>query len=150
MKIFISPDSPFLTTDTRTERWAVPYHPECINGRIGVLLNNNRQLIQNKSILDVGSHTGIFSWAALQLGAKFVHGIDVEKRTVKRCMELFLKEKISPSKYKFETESIIEFLERIEKKIFRHGLLFWCSVLHDRTLAFTQPYGSCSKKNYSH
>ena len=129
MKLFISPDSPFLTTDTRTKRWAVPYHPECINGRIGVLLNNNRQLIQNKSILDIGSHTGIFSWAALQLGAKFVHGIDVEKRTVKRCMELFLKEEISSSKYKFETESIIEFLERIEKKsfdtVFCFGVLYY-------------------------
>ncbi|SVD90561.1 uncharacterized protein METZ01_LOCUS443415, partial [marine metagenome] len=89
MKIYIPPNSPFLTTDTRTKRWAVPYHPECINARIGVLLDNNRQYLQNKSILDIGSHTGIFSWAALQLGAKFTHGIDVEKRTTKRCIELF-------------------------------------------------------------
>jgi SAM-dependent methyltransferase len=129
MKIFISPNSPFLKTDTRVKRWAVPYNSECINGRISILLNNNRQFLQNKSILDVGSHTGIFSWAALQLGAKFVHGIDVEKRTVKRCTDLFLNEKISSSKYKFETDNIIDFLEKVEKKsfntVFCFGVLYY-------------------------
>jgi SAM-dependent methyltransferase len=129
MKNFISPDSPFLTTDTRTKRWAVPYHHKCINGRIEVLLDNNRQDIQNKSILDIGSHTGIFSWAALQLGANFVHGIDVETRTVKRCMDLFLEEEISLSKYKFQTDNIINFLENVEKKsfntVFCFGVLYY-------------------------
>ena len=95
MKVFISHDSPFLTTDTRSKRWAVPYNPECVNGRIGVLLDDNRLLLQNQSILDIGSHTGIFSLAALQLGAKFVHGIDVEERTIKRCMDLFSNRKDS-------------------------------------------------------
>ncbi|MBT6600986.1 MAG: methyltransferase domain-containing protein [Nitrospina sp.] len=129
MKNFIPPNSPFLKADTRTKRWAIPYHSECINGRIDILLNNNRQSLQNKSILDVGSHTGIFSWSALQLGAKFVHGIDVEKRTVKRCMDLFLKEKISPSKYKFGTDNIINFLEKVDKKsfntVFCFGVLYY-------------------------
>ena len=129
MKIYIPPDSPFLTTDTRTKRWAIPYHPECINGRIGVLLDNNRQHLQNKSILDIGSHTGIFSWAALQLGAKFIHGIDVEKRTTKRCIELFSKEDISTSKYKFETNDVLEFLEGIEQNsfdtVFCFGVLYY-------------------------
>jgi len=129
MKNYISPDSPFLTTDTRTKRWAIPYNHHCVNGRIEVLLDNNRQCIQNKSIIDIGSHTGIFSWAALQLGAKFIHGIDVEKRTVKRCMDLFLNEKISTSKYKFETNNIIDFLEKVERKsfntVFCFGVLYY-------------------------
>ena len=77
MNNFIPPNSPFLTLDTRTKRWAIPYHPECVNARIDILLNKNPEAIQNKSILDVGSHTGIFSFAALQLGAKDVYGVDV-------------------------------------------------------------------------
>ena len=129
MKFFISHDSPFLTTDTRTKRWAVPYNPECVNGRIGVLLDDNRLLLQNQSILDIGSHTGIFSLAALQLGAKFVHGIDVEERTVKRCIDLFTEEDISVSKYKFENKDIISFLEKAEKNsydtIFCFGVLYY-------------------------
>ena len=129
MKIFIHPNSPFITTDTRTKRWAIPYHFECINGRIGVLLENNYQSLKNKSILDVGSHTGIFSWAALQLGAKFVHGIDVEERTINRCMELFLEEETNPSSYTFQAENITNFLERIDAKsfntIFCFGVLYY-------------------------
>jgi SAM-dependent methyltransferase len=129
MKTFIYPNSPFIQSDTRTKRWAIPYHFECINARIGVLLENNHQTLKNKSILDVGSHTGIFSWAALHLGAKFVHGIDVEERTINRCMELFSKEEINTSSYIFEVENIINFLERIEEKsfntVFCFGVLYY-------------------------
>jgi SAM-dependent methyltransferase len=131
MKTFIHPNSAFIITDTRTKRWAIPYHFECINGRIGVLLDNNSHSLKNKSILDVGSHTGIFSWAALQLGAKFVHGIDVEERTINRCMELFLKEEINPSSYRFQAENITNFLERVEEKsfntVFCFGVLYYIS-----------------------
>ena len=134
MKIFISPNSPFLTTDTRTKRWAIPYHPECVNGRIDVLLNNNRRFLQDKSILDVGSHTGIFSWAALQMGAKFVHGIDVEKRTTERCNDLFIKEKVAISKYKFEAENIVAFLEGVEENSF--DTVFCFGVMY----YMTEPY----------
>ena len=56
MKIFIPPNSPFLTTDTRTKRWAIPYHPECVNGRIDVLLERNSNALAGKSVVDVGSH----------------------------------------------------------------------------------------------
>ena len=94
MKVFISPNSPFLTTDTRAKRWAIPYHSECINGRIDVLLDRNRSTLIGKSVLDIGSHIGTFAWAALQLGAKFVHGIDIERRTVERCEDLFQTEKV--------------------------------------------------------
>jgi len=134
MKTFVPPNSPFLTTDTRTKRWAIPYHPECVNGRIDVLLDNNRKFLQDKSILDVGSHTGIFSWAALQLGANFVHGIDVEKRTIERCENLFLKEKVGISRYKFEVEDIIEFLEGIEENSF--DTVFCFGVMY----YMTEPY----------
>ena len=124
MKMFISPDSPFLTTDTRAKRWAIPYYPECVNGRIDVLLERNINALAGKSVLDVGSHIGTFAWAALQLGAKQVHGIDVEERTVKRCEDLFRNEGVSPSTYKFEARDICEFLEDVEENAFDTVLCF--------------------------
>lgn len=124
MKTFISPNSPFLTNDTRTKRWAIPYHPECVNGRIDVLLNNNRRFLHDKSILDVGSHNGIFSWVALQMGAMFVHGIDVEKRATERCKDLFINEGVPASKYKFESQNIVDFLEGVEKNSFDTAFCF--------------------------
>ena len=134
MKTFISPNSPFLTTDNRTKRWAIPYHPECTNARIDILLNSNTKKIQGKSILDIGSHTGIFSWAALQFGAKSVHGIDSEKLTIERCQKLFLKEGIPASKYRFEVENILSFLEKVEENSF--DTVFCFGVMY----YMTEPY----------
>ena len=134
MKAFISSDSPFLTTDTRAKRWAIPYHPECVNGRIDILLDSNRSTLVGKSVLDIGSHIGTFAWAALQLGAKFVHGIDVEKRTIERCEILFQGEGVDKVNYKFEVGDVFEFLEGIKENSFDTVLCF--GVLY----YMTEPY----------
>ena len=124
MKVFIPPDSPFLITDTRAKRWAIPYDSECVNGRIDVLLDKNRKALAGKSVLDVGSHIGTFAWAALQLGAKFVHGIDVEKRTIERCKTLFQGEGVDKSNYKFEVGDAFEFLNGTKENSFDIVLCF--------------------------
>ena len=124
MKVFIPLNSPFLTTDTRSKRWAIPYHPECINGRIDVLLQKNRNALIGKSVLDIGSHIGTFAWTALQLGAKFVHGIDFEKKTTDRCEDLFNKELVNKSTYKFETRDVFEFLNQTKEASFDTILCF--------------------------
>jgi len=124
MKVFIPSDSPFLTTDTRTKRWAVPYHSECVNGRIDVLLDRNRDALTGKSVLDIGSHIGTFAWAALQLGARFVHGIDIEKKTIERCKDLFQREGVVRKNYKFEVGDVFEFLKEIKENSFDTVLCF--------------------------
>ena len=134
MKVFISANSPFLTTDTRAKRWAIPYHPECVNGRIDILLDRNRNTLVGKTVLDIGSHIGTFAWAALQLGAKFVHGIDIEKRTIERCKELFQAEGVSKENYKFEVKGVFEFLKGIKENSFDTVLCF--GVLY----YVTEPY----------
>ena len=53
MKIPLIPDdSPFLVHETRRNRWAVPYHAECLNARINHLLAENLPYIEGKNILD--------------------------------------------------------------------------------------------------
>ncbi|KMP12538.1 hypothetical protein UR09_00270 [Candidatus Nitromaritima sp. SCGC AAA799-A02] len=124
MKTYIQPESPFLTTDTRADRWAIPYHPECVNGRIGVLLDGNRSAVEGKSILDVGSHIGTFAWAALKLGARCVHGIDVEQRTIERCERLFQGEGVPETNYKFDVGDVFEFLHGVEENAFDTVICF--------------------------
>jgi SAM-dependent methyltransferase len=124
MKIFISPDSPFLTTDTRANRWAIPYHSECVNGRIDVLLDRNRSAIDGKNILDVGSHIGTFAYAALKLGGRFVHGLDTEEYTIERCKNLFQGESVLQSNYKFEVGNVFDFLESVGENAFDTILCF--------------------------
>lgn len=51
-------------------------HPNRLNHRYQALIENNSHAIYNKSILDLGSHDGRWSFAALKNNAKYVLGIE--------------------------------------------------------------------------
>jgi ubiquinone/menaquinone biosynthesis C-methylase UbiE len=127
--ILFPEDSPFLLTDTRKNRWAIPYSCECLNSRVAVLLEQNQDCIRGKRILDIGSHIGTFSYAALKLGAKFIHGIDTEADTVKRCHDLFRQHDVAESDYRFEVADVTEFLNKLPDNfydtIFCFGTLYY-------------------------
>jgi ubiquinone/menaquinone biosynthesis C-methylase UbiE len=128
-KIYIAEDSPFLTTDTRQNRWAIPYSFECQNARIDTLLGNHKDVIVGKTILDVGSHMGTFAYAAHQMGARWVHGIDVENKMVEKCRQLFQSQNIPEASYRFEVENVLRFLESTPENsfdtVFCFGVLYY-------------------------
>ena len=114
----IPEDSPFLTHDTRKIRWAIPYHFECLNARLKVLLTQNQKCIKGKKILDVGSHMGTFAYAALQSGAAFIHGIDSEEKMIVLGKKLFQEMDVSKESYLIEVCDALQYLESIEEKSF--------------------------------
>jgi SAM-dependent methyltransferase len=116
--ILIAEDSPFLTTETRHTRWAIPYNFECLNARIDNLLTRNQDRITSKRILDIGSHMGTFAYSALELGAEFVQGIDSEEKTIERGNELFRQVKVTESRYDFKVADAFEYLESLEEGSF--------------------------------
>ena len=116
--IIIAEDSPFLTTETRQTRWAIPYSFECLNARIDNLLTRNLDCLKGKRILDIGSHMGTFAYSALELGAEFVQGIDTEEKTIERGQELFKQAKISETRYDFKVDDAFRYLENLEEGSF--------------------------------
>ena len=128
-KPLIPDDSPFLAHETRRNRWAIPYHPECLNARINNLLAENLPYIQGKNILDVGSHMGTFSYATLMLGANFIQGIDTEEKMILLGRELFQKMSISKDKYSMTVADACQFLENVEEATFETvlclGMLYY-------------------------
>jgi SAM-dependent methyltransferase len=128
-QIYIPEDSPFLTTDTRKNRWAIPYSFECLNARIENLLGRNEDAIRGKRILDIGSHIGTFDYAACQMGAHLVHGIDTEEKTVERCLDLFRSQNLPASQYQFEVADALAFLENLPENsfdtVFCFGMLYY-------------------------
>ncbi|MDH5458173.1 MAG: class I SAM-dependent methyltransferase, partial [Nitrospinota bacterium] len=122
-------DSPFLKEDSRGKRWAIPYHFECLNGRVDTLLDRNVDVIRDCRVLDLASHMGTLSHAALQLGARHVHGIDTEEAMVSKGKDLFSRTEISPDAYRFEVKDAFEFLEACEPDsydtVFCFGLLYY-------------------------
>ena len=114
----IPEDSPFLAHDTRKSRWAIPYHSECLNARLEVLFTQNKKFIKEKKILDIGSHMGTFSYAALQSGADFIHGIDSEKKMIALGKNLFQEIDVAKESYSMEVCDAHQYLESIEEKSF--------------------------------
>ena len=116
--IIIAEDSPFLTNETRQTRGAIPYNFECLNARIDNLLMRNQNLIKGKRILDIGSHMGTFMYAALELGADFVQGIDTEEKTIERGQDLFQQLQVSQSSYNLLVDDAFRYLESLEEGSF--------------------------------
>ncbi len=116
--IVIAEDSPFLTTETRQTRWAIPYNFECLNARIDHLLTRNRDCIKGKRILDIGSHMGTFAYVALELGAEFVQGIDTEEKTIERGQELFRQLEVPGSSFNLRVNDAFAYLENLEEGSF--------------------------------
>ena len=123
-KIYIAENSPFLTTDTRTNRWAIPYSFECLNARIDNLLGKQKDAVVGKTILDIGSHMGTFAYAAHQIGARLVHGVDVEEKMVEKCAKLFQNQNIPHSSYRFDVGDVLRFLESTPANSFDTVLCF--------------------------
>jgi len=124
MKEHFSKDSAFLKADTRGTRWAIPYNHECLNARVEVLLSRNREVIAGKRVLDLASHIGTMSYAALQVGAEYVHGVDTEAGLVSQASELFEAERVDPNRYRFDVGDVFNFLEGQEAGAFDTVLCF--------------------------
>lgn len=117
-------DSPFLKEDSRGRRWAIPYHFECLNGRVDILLARNADVIRDCRVLDLASHMGTLSYAALELGARQIHGVDTEEAMVRKGEDLFRRMQVSPDAYRFEVKDVFEFLEACEPDSFDTVLCF--------------------------
>ena len=116
--IVIAEDSPFLTTETRQTRWAIPYSFACLNARIDNLLTRNLDCFKGKRILDIGSHIGTFAYSALEMGAEFVQGIDTEEKTIERGQKLFQQLKVPESRYSLKVDDAFRYLENLEEGSF--------------------------------
>jgi 2-polyprenyl-3-methyl-5-hydroxy-6-metoxy-1,4-benzoquinol methylase len=75
--------------------------PERLNKRYIVLLKNNRHLIAGKRILDLASHDGRWSLAALDLGAAHVTGIEARAHLVENAHANCLAYRVDRHRFHF-------------------------------------------------
>ena len=61
--------------------------PKMLNARFDALIENNKRIIENATILDLANHDGRWSLAALKNGAKKVYGIEGKKDLVEKGLE---------------------------------------------------------------
>lgn len=96
--------------------------PNRLEARSRVLIDRNVDLIRGKRIIDLGSYNGRWSWAALQVGAHSVVGIEARQHLVDRSHELV------PSAAQFVRGDAIDTLRSLTpglcETIFCFGLLY--------------------------
>ncbi|MGO9873787.1 MAG: class I SAM-dependent methyltransferase [Acidimicrobiia bacterium] len=99
---------------------------ERLNGRYVALIQANRHLIEGARVLDLASHDGRFSFAALKNGAAHVIGIEHDPTLVAKSHDNMDYYRVQPSQYHFITGDVFDCLDDVEHcdVIFCFGLFY--------------------------
>jgi len=106
-----------------------------------------KENIQGKTFLDIGCGSGLFSLAALNLGADKVLSFDMDPDSILACKRL-RRQKGSPKKWQVIRGSILD--KQFTSKLGRYDLVYAWGVLHhtgkmwialDKTLKLVAPKG---------
>jgi tetratricopeptide (TPR) repeat protein len=85
-----------------------------LNGKYKALINENLECIKGKRILDLTSHDGRWTFAALKNGAEFVTGIEGRKELIDNAYMNLSTYGIPKTKYKFIEGDVFEQLKQIK------------------------------------
>jgi SAM-dependent methyltransferase len=85
----------FYSTSTTAAR------PDRLNDRHRAIIEFNREIIRGSSILDIASHDGRWSFAALKSGARRVTGIEIRPHLVANAAETMRAQDVDEAKYQF-------------------------------------------------
>jgi SAM-dependent methyltransferase len=99
-----------------------------LNLRYAAIVETNLETIRDRRILDIASHDGRWSFAALMAGASHVTGIEANRGLVTSAVETMEEYEISPDRYRFIAgdahEAINELTPEDFDTIFCFGFLY--------------------------
>lgn len=83
--------------------------PDRLNARHTAIIERNRHILSGKRVLDIASHDGRWTFAALQAGAEHVVGVEPRKELIDRAIFTFSSYGIDPKRYEFHQNDIFEY-----------------------------------------
>jgi hypothetical protein len=83
-----------------------------MNERYQAIFGANRDIFAGARVLDLASHDGRYSFAALKAGAAHVTGVEVRQSLVSRAQETFAFYDQDPETYRFVCGDVFEVLAR--------------------------------------
>jgi cyclopropane fatty-acyl-phospholipid synthase-like methyltransferase len=95
----------------------VPSIRERLNARYEAIIESNLPAIRGKRILDLGSHDGRWSFAAVQAGAERVIGIEPRPELVESANAHFSDAGVDASRYEFIVGDALEVLSSREIRV---------------------------------
>lgn len=81
-----------------------------LNTRHEAIIAGNRETLAGRRVLDLASHDGRWSFAALKAGAAHVTGIEARAHLIRNAAENFSAYGVSPDRYRFKQGDVFEVL----------------------------------------
>src|SRR4051794_35085751 len=75
--------------------------PDRLNERYEAMFATNRDILDEARVLDLASHDGRYSFAAMKTGAAHVTGVEVRESLVDKALETFAFYGQDPETYRF-------------------------------------------------
>lgn len=82
--------------------------PDRLNSRYEAIIGRNKDQLVGKRVLDIASHDGRWSFAALRAGASYVHGIEPRKELIDNAKSTFSHYGVAESSYAFECGDVFD------------------------------------------
>src|SRR4051794_3397049 len=97
-----------------------------LNARYIALVHSNRGVLAGAHVLDLASHDGRFSFAALRNGAARVVLIEIEPGLVQKAEENLRLYDVDSGSYEFVVGDIFDDIERVDRcyVVFCFGILY--------------------------
>ena len=86
--------------------------PDRLNERYEAMFASNRDIFDGARVLDIASHDGRYSFAALKAGAAHVTGLEVRQSLIDKAQETFEFYDQDPETYRFVCGDVFEVLAR--------------------------------------
>jgi len=93
-------------------------HPNHLNGMFKAIIESNLDIIKDSSILDIASHDGRWSFAALKNGAKSIVGIEARQHLVNNANENMKTYGIQQNSFQFIKNDIHQEIKKLEPNQF--------------------------------
>jgi SAM-dependent methyltransferase len=98
--------------DHRSDKRSADEQRSRMNERYEALFASNKDIFDEARVLDLASHDGRYSFAALKTGAAHVTGVEVRQSLIDRAQEAFAFYDQDPETYRFVQGDMFEVLER--------------------------------------
>lgn len=88
---------------------------ERLNARYTMLIDRHRQLLEGATVLDLASHDGRFTLAALRAGARRVVGVEIDDVLVERAHANMAAYDVAPTSYEFVTRDMFRHFDELDE-----------------------------------
>ena len=97
-----------------------------LNARYAALIHANRELIRGARVLDLASHDGRFSFAALRAGATHVVGVEHDPRLAEKAEENLAFYGVPRASYEFIAGDMFDHIRSVDRcdVVFCFGILY--------------------------